>query len=580
MRSGRYDALKKKILGVMILVPIVPFLLVLLTGYHFFTKSLRNNTISHLEQIIDDHSRLVDLFLAERTQDLESIAETHGFEELRRPEALAQVFVRLRARAPAFVDLGVFDANGMHLAYQGPYDLAGRDYGEATWFRKVREQGRFVSDVFLGFRNVPHFVIAIARESDGQAWVLRGTIDTLLFTDIVEKVRVGKSGEAYILNTDGAFQTERRSGGNLLESDGEAAAYLVPHQGIRTFRHEDTGGEKYVCATSWMNEGNWLLVVRQEEADAFRALDDAIRLTLLISTLGLGAIVALALYLTHHIVRRMERVDEEKGRLSQQLIVAGRLAEIGEMAAGLAHEINNPLQIIRVEQTLIETLLEEMREDGGLPDSDRVKEVMDSVRQIELQTKRCGKITQSLLNFARRKEPVTEVVDLARFVPEILEMVANKASVDGIELVLDCAPAVPRVLADSGQLQQVLLNLLNNAFDAVTEMHGGQGGRVEVALRGKGEEAVLRVSDNGTGIAQENIEKVFTPFFTTKPVGRGTGLGLSVCYAIVKSMGGSIHVESEWKRGTSFTIKLPAAEPGAGRKTGGQAAAQAREAKA
>jgi len=552
-----YKALKNKILATMIVVPGIPFLLVMAIGYYQFTSALQSDAHARMTRIATDHRRVIQMFLDERKSDLAFVADAVSFEHLTRKEKLAEVFNDLRKTSPAFVDLGVFDAKGTHVAYQGPYQLLGKSYGDAPWFQMVMKKGYYVSDVFLGYRKVPHFIVAVKASQNGGEWVLRATIDTLFFTDMVEKVRVGKTGEAYIINDQGIFQTERRSGGDLMQKDQENIHELTPKGQVESFVRKGASGEAYIYATAWLNDHKWILVVRQEVGDAMSSLRTASYLGLVIILVGGAGILAMAFYLTGSIIRRMESADQEKSELGQQLIMASRLAEIGEMSAGFAHEINNPLQIIRAEQTLIETILEEMRERGELPENEDMEQVLDSMRQIKLQVDRCGGITQGILKFARQKETQSEAVDLARFVPEVLEMVAKKAEVNGIALQKEISGPLPPVSADAGQLQQVVLNLVNNAFDAVSERYGASGGAVKVRVASENDKAVIAVSDNGQGVSKENLEKIFSPFFTTKPVGKGTGLGLSICFGIIDKMGGDITVESQEGAGATFTIRLP-----------------------
>jgi len=543
----------------MILVPAIPFGLVLAMGYYHFSDSLRATTVARMVRVVEDHRELIQVFLAERRADLLFVAQTYTFDDLKTDQALARVLDRLKTKSPAFVDLGVFDRSGLQVAYQGPYQLAGKAYGQTEWFKEVLRRGYYISNVFLGYRGVPHFIIALVREEEGERWVVRATIDSHYFTNLVERVSIGKTGEAYVLNAQGVFQTRRRSGGELLEEDPAKPKELSPHQGIRTYLNRDPSGRDLFYATAWINDNNWILVVRQDEADAFASLRSLTGLVILVSLLGGILIVGLAFYMTNSIIRRLREIEAEKSQLSQQLIVAGRLAEIGEMSAGFAHEINNPLQIIKAEQTLVETIMEELREKGELSQGEEVRELTDSLHQIKVQVDRCGSITQALLKFARQREPSVQEFDLAGFLPEVVGMVRKKAEVEGIGLLLETAGDCPPVKADPGQLQQVLVNLLNNAIDAVAQKRPQEGGRVEVKVGPAGREVEIRVEDNGTGISPENMDKIFTPFFTTKPVGQGTGLGLPVCFGIIDKMGGKIRVSSQEGEGATFTVLLPAA---------------------
>ncbi|HSN54289.1 MAG TPA: ATP-binding protein, partial [Candidatus Sulfomarinibacteraceae bacterium] len=327
--------------------------------------------------------------------------------------------------------------------------------------------------------------------------------------------------------------------------------------GVATTVARGADGARFVWATTCLNDGKWLLVVRQEVGDAFWPVRRATSTGLVILVIGGSAIILLAVSLTNGLVRRLQRVDQEKQGLNQQLIVAGRLAEIGEMSAGFAHEINNPLQIIRSEQALIEAIVDDLAAKRQLPQTADTADLVDSVRQIRTQVDRCAAVTQGLLKFARQTDPVVRELALAEFLPEVAAMVATKAAVSGIALSIDVAPGLPAVRADRSQLQQVILNLLNNAFDAVEQQHASEGGEVALEASAAGDRVEVSVRDNGAGINAADLDKIFTPFFSTKPVGKGTGLGLSICFGIVESMGGTIRVSSEVSVGTTFTVSLP-----------------------
>ncbi|MBU4427151.1 MAG: two-component sensor histidine kinase [Proteobacteria bacterium] len=559
MEKDRYATMRRLILASMIVVPLILFIVIMGIGYYYFTMSIETSTISSMKRIVEDHRHMIDSFLSEREADLEFILRSYRYEELTDTENLARVFERLQKKSNAFVDLGVFNEKGIHVAYQGPFRLTGKAYQDADWFKEVVKKGYYISDIFLGYRRIPHFVIALMREDNGKKWVIRATIDTYMFNDMVKKVHIGKTGEAYILNADGIFQTERRSGGSLLDKDPDSVEYPTQHSGTETFIKKDARGDKYLYATTWLKDKRWFLIVRQEKADAFKSLRSAGYLIALITVIGGAALVGIAFYETGRIVRRMERIDTEKEELGQQLVRASRLAEIGEMATGIAHEINNPLQVMKSEQTLVDAILSDLKEKGEIKESEDLKEIEDSMAQIKLQIDRCSKITHAVLKFGRESEVVSTDIDLGSFIPDIVSMVENKASVEGITVTQEISEDIPPIQGDPGQLQQVLINLFNNAIDAIVERHGSEGGELDIGAGLKKDGKVqISVRDNGVGISPENLKKVFSPFFTTKPVGKGTGLGLSVCYGIIDSMGGVMEVSSQKGAGTTFTIDLPA----------------------
>ena len=558
MNEKKFSDIKNYVLASMILVPVIPFILILSIGFYHFKTSIETSTVATMKRIVEDHRQLIEAFLDERRADLEFVCDTYTFEGLTTPATLRTVFDHLQKESKAFVDIGVFNRAGVHLAYQGPYRLEGKLYKDADWFQKVLTHGYYISDVFLGYRNVPHFVIAIARRDAAREWVIRATIDSQTFCTLVGSVRIGSTGEAYIINSEGVLQTQRRSGGGLMDKPEEEIDFFTAQNQTDSFLKKNRDGRQYLYTTAKLKDRQWLLIVRQEHNDAFVALRSTIFMTAVIWVAGGLIIIVIAFYLTHRIVWRLEKIDREKEQLNQQLIGASRLAELGEMAAGFAHEINNPLQIIKNEQSLIDMTFDELKERGELKDSESVAEIQDAMSQIQIQIGRCAKITQAILKFGRQGEPVMQDIALNAFIQEVAGMVEKKASVSGIVVDKHLAETEAFVHGDLAQLQQVLINLFNNAIDAIVEKHGNIGGKIFIETRPDLNGTVtIRIQDNGNGIKPENMKKIFSPFFTTKPVGRGTGLGLAVCYGIINNMNGTMAVDSTCGSGTTFTIRLP-----------------------
>ena len=235
---------------------------------------------------------------------------------------------------------------------------------------------------------------------------------------------------------------------------------------------------------------------------------------------------------------------EEKGRLQRRLRHADRLATIGQLAAGVAHELNEPLGGILGFAQLA-------RKSPGLPaqaDADLEKIVNASLHARE--------IVRKLLIFARQMPAVKTTTDLNRVVTEGLYLVEARCATEGIRLERDLDPALAQLVADPGQLQQVLMNLVVNGIQA---MPGG--GRLTIRTRNRTGGVDLSVEDTGAGMDEETLKEIFNPFFTMKEVGQGTGLGLSVVHGIVTSHGGTIQIESEPGRGSRFDVDLPLAGP-------------------
>jgi two-component system NtrC family sensor kinase len=559
-KKDHYRSMRKIILSCLIFIPFIPLILDLGIGYTHFTNALKDTTIERMRRNVEDHKLMLETFLHERKTDLNFLAESFSFEELCQPESLKKAFKRLQKASNAFVDLGLFNEAGVHLAYNGPYALTEKKYSDENWFMEVLKNGYYISNVFMGLRQVPHFIIAVLKTDENGKWVIRATIDPYMFNSIINRVRIGKTGECYLINSKGIFQTVQRSGGERLQKDPDYRLYDKYHAGVRTFIAKDHRGETYLYATSWINDNHWLLVVRQEKADAFSAFSSSIYLIMLISVCEIAAIIILAIYFTNFIIRKMESADVEKEQLHHQLIQCSRLAEIGEMAADFAHEINNPLQIIKNENALIGVNLSDMKGKESVMPSAELSDVEESLDQIELQINRCAKITQAILKFSRQSDPVLVDIDLRRFIPEITKMIDTRASVSDIRIVQEISKDTPIIHGDPNQLQQVLINLCNNALDAIEKQRKKEEGRLLICCQSTENYRVeISINDNGCGISPENLNKLFLPFFTTKPVGKGTGLGLSVCFGIIEAMGGTIKVRSQLGVGSTFTIDLPIA---------------------
>lgn len=237
--------------------------------------------------------------------------------------------------------------------------------------------------------------------------------------------------------------------------------------------------------------------------------------------------------------RRTEELVAMRARMEQ----AERLASLGKLAAGVAHEINNPLGGI---MALTALSLEDIKPDA--PDRENLEEVLR-------QSERCRDIVRGLLEFSRESEANIELVDLNKVLQDTLALLERQALFFNINVVRNLDANLPPVMADRSQLQQLFMNILMNAVQAMNEK-----GTVTLNTRPDGSEHVeVAITDTGCGIPADKIDRIFDPFYTTKPADQGTGLGLSIAYGIVTRHGGTISVDSEAGRGSTFSIRLPVA---------------------
>ena len=267
--------------------------------------------------------------------------------------------------------------------------------------------------------------------------------------------------------------------------------------------------------------------------------------------------------LTAMLIYRMEKEKKARAELSaahqelstyvqrlkenqEQLIQAEKLTSLGQMAASIAHEVNNPLAGVLVYTQLL------AKKIAG--DTLSKETALVYLSKMDSELTRSSKLIRNLLDFARQSTPTLRVIDTNQVIEQAFSLVGHQAELQGIQVIKELTPSLPKVMADFDQLQQVCANLILNAIQAMPD-----GGRLTLCTSVDGDgQLKIEVQDTGCGIPQENLRKLFTPFFTTKGKGKGVGLGLAVAYGIIQRHQGRIEVESEEGKGTTFTIYLKA----------------------
>jgi len=232
----------------------------------------------------------------------------------------------------------------------------------------------------------------------------------------------------------------------------------------------------------------------------------------------------------------------ERKQQAEQLIMADRLASVGEMAAGAAHELNNPLtSVLGFSQLIMER---------GVPD-----DIREDLEIIHNEALRASQVTKNLLTFARKHAPVKQPNQLNDIIEEVLKLRAYEHKLSNIRVKRRLSRTLPEVKADYFQMQQVFLNIVVNAEQVMAQTNNG--GTLTITTRKRNGNVIASISDDGPGISREHLGQVFNPFFTTKELGKGTGLGLSICYGIVIEHEGRIHASSEPGKGATFSVELP-----------------------
>ena len=550
MKASLYRNLQRKIILIVLVVSLAPLIVLGGTIYYQFARMYKNKVEEQIKYRAKSQAEAVDVFLKERITLLNTLAFTHTFSELTDEKRLSEIFSVLNAKGGAFVDLGIIKNNGQQVAYVGPYDLSGLNYYQQSWFGEVVSKGVYVSDVYFGYRQLPHFIIAVLRQENRNTWIMRATIDPDVFYAIVRSAQVGKTSDAYIVNEAGIYQTQPRFNGKTLSKSHLDTALFG--RGASVIEQEDGQKGEVLYAGYWLKTPKWLLVVSQEAAEEMSGLLVTRNVEIIIIVLGLLAILMTTVFMTRLFISRLREADGKIDAMNAQLMHSDKLAALCKMGASVAHEINNPLVVVMQKIGWLEDLLKE--EDPQKIQN--LEEYKTTISKIDHHLARIRKVVHNMLGYARRMEPRLEEVDINETLDQTIDLLENYAVINNINIQTDLSSSLPIISNDQAQLQQVFLNLISNAIDAISK-----DGLIEIESRSTDSHIIVIITDDGPGISKDQQSKVFEPFFTTKDTEKGTGLGLWISFDIMEKMGGTIMFESKEGEGSAFTVKIPIVLP-------------------
>ncbi len=546
--ADRYTSLKIRIILLGAIFSLVPLFIVVTISYFWFQQILKDDFRNQFKWEIGNTKQSIESFLDERLSGLRFLSSAYTYEQLSDQKILADVFSKFKREFSGLVDIGVIDSNGIQRSYIGPYHLEGRDYANQDWFQEIVVRSSYVSDVFMGYRRMPHFAIAVKKDrpEKGNFWILRATIDEQKLTKYASSINLRENDDAFIVNHAGILQTSSRFHGNVLEKLKEK--FALPQEGISVKEVKELNNDQSFHGYAYIKNSPWILVATINSTP-YGKIPEIFRSELLvISILSILIGITVIILMTQIVVNRMKIADQQREEAIAQTEHASKMASIGRLAAGVAHEINNPLAIINEKAGLMKDILE--ASENLQNNKNKFLVLLTGIFE---SVKRCRTVTHRLLGFSRRMDLGHDIIDLNDAIREVIEFLEKEILYRNINLKLNLMENLPKVETDKGQVQQVFLNIINNAIDAVEE-----GGQIEVysALK-EGKFVQISIRDNGIGIPKDKLKHSFEPFYTTKEKGRGTGLGLSISYGIMQRLGGTILVESEVNKGTTFTVEVP-----------------------
>jgi signal transduction histidine kinase len=539
-------------MGIFILLAttLIPLVIMTLIHYQLIERSIDTESLLRTERVASNARRAVTFFLDERLAALTFAANEMSYAKLADPDSLAEVLRNLKLGFGGLTDLSVIADTGNQVAYAGPFHLKGKDYSTQPWFMECQQHSACVSEIFSGYRDVPHIVVAVkSQRPDGRFFVLRATLETERLIQTLSAFKTGEHADLFLTNRDGLLQTPS----NYHKAESNQSTIPVPPfaEHTRSMLTSGLDGQPivvgYAYITTEIAPTTFILMVVKQKAGMMKVWLDLRRQTTWFFAASAVVIAVVITIFATIMVNKLFQADREKAKTMAMAEQNSQLASIGQLAAGVAHEINNPLALINETAGYVRDLFlieKRYQED---------RELVEYIDSIIDAVDRCGTITRQLLGFARRFDFQTQPIDLKSMVTDVLNFHKKEAEYRNISIHVDIPETIPLIETDRGKMQQIILNLVNNAFQAI-----GNGCFLAIwASMPDPEHVQLSIRDNGCGISEKHLKKVFEPFFTTKNEGQGTGLGLSITYGLVQKLHGDITVQSKTGEGTTFVVTLP-----------------------
>lgn len=544
------DSLRLRLTLLTLAAGLIPFLAAVTIAYVSYRATLRRNASLALVEAANTKLRATRLWLEERRSDARALVAEPAlrcaagdcpddWSAAGARKAAESFLVRMHSIYGVYHDLTLLSPDGARLAGSGPATpaLARLDAAGDVVFTPAHD------DLAAG---VPVFeVICPLKAANGATLAhLVNRVRLTPLAQLMQEVALGETGESYLVNGDGLILTESRF------VPGSVFAMRVESRGFREARagrsgfatYTDYRGRRVLGAYRPVPGTDWVLLAEMDADEAFAPLRTISYWFLALLVAGTGVVSAVGAAAARRVASALERSDRDLAAQQEQLIRSGRLATAGEMAAGIAHEVNNPLTTLKL---LVESIGRHLGPSDPLArDVDVARGEIDRIHATMLR----------FLSLAAPAEPAREPTDLNEVARRILALLRHQIERHGITIDARFDPRLPKLLVDPSQVGQAILNVLLNAVQATP-----RSGAIAVATQIAGGEVLLTVADSGPGIPPEEHDRVFEPFHTTKA--RGTGLGLTITRSILLRHGGGVLIGRSRLGGAEVTLRLPVTAP-------------------
>lgn len=538
-----YKNLRRFLVIISVILTVIPLCLLTYFPYEFSRNDLYKSVKEKLEQIARDKVISINCWMFERLTDAKVIAQSPlaiGFLENHRNKKEFITYLKsVQENYSYYEGIFVYDTKGIFIIGT---DEKKENIASETFFISAKAGRDAIADI-RELENKPTMFVScpVIDKHNNIIGVLIEQIKLNSIDKITQEIKVGETGESYLVNKEGYFLTSSKFEPNSvlkkkISTQGFKNCLKYGH-GVEEYF--DYRGKKVLGSYIKIPEREWCLMVEYDVEEAFSQILKLRNIIIVISIITFLVVLGFVLIISNRIIITLKRKDAELDGQMNEFLKAEKLAAAGKLAAGIAHEIGNPLTGIINCVKLIET------EQGTK--NEKVVKYLDTISR---EAMRCNKTIKDFLSFTRESELKIDNANINQVLEDTLTLLTPQLASQGVSLEKKLSP-LPSVKVDSIQLEQAFTNIILNSLSAMPN-----GGILQIQTEVEGNNIVITFSDTGIGISEEHLPKIFEPFFTTRR--DGTGLGLTVVYNIIDKHNGSIAVESKVGQGTKFIIKLPA----------------------
>lgn len=532
------------------IVAIVPLVVTALFSYRVHRTSTESELMRSTIRLISNTDQSILFFFKEYRSVLDLVMHGNKFEEFSDAAKFKNLLTIAQMEIDGIDGLEAIDSSGKRRAFAGSAILKTQVLDQRSSYRDVFERSINASEIFSVSSGSYHFNYMVGRMlPDGKRYFLRAIINTEGLNKFIARFTTGASEDIFLLNHQGVLQTPSIFFGNPLTKVDLPVQEATTEASL--FETKDSAGNQLIAGQILIPQTPFILMVIKSKDLTLQTWYKTPKAFMWILVLSVLVIFAVTIAMATWLVDQMHEADQERVRTLHQVEQTTKMASLGRLASGVAHEINNPLAIINQKAGHIKDILSVSADHEHHP---KLIELADSIVS---SVQRSSAVTKRLRDFAGHLNASIEKIDLKEIITEVHQVLAKESNFRCIAIHIDVADDLPRFESDRGRLEQIFFNLFNYMIATTNE-----GGHLEIKAKWQDKDNIAVIlSDNGPGLPESDLKVIFEPFSNFATNTSGANLSLAITYALVQQIGGGISIDSRLGIGTRFDIRIPAKLP-------------------